>query len=721
MEKTRVASSVQEAVVSNKKRALENERLLTPELMGLSTNMVSMATGVSASRGQMEGGQAAQTLVLNNPDYPRTYTCVEQEMAKYTFAARARFDAEVIGVVNRFHTGMTRDSFISNPYSVAIVRNLEKRGNHFDLIDIPSYYSYHNNFGYMTVKKPALSKIRRPGRPHLNKGEVLVDSPGVGPEGFYRRGLLTKLCYLTSPYVTEDGFWASYEWCDRAAATGIGEIFVTVPKGHYLLPINGTPDNPKFLPSLGEPIRPDGMVLCTREADPILDLWNLTPEGMREVDLTFDEPKYIEGSCRNATVINLEVYLNEQEMSQVQPVMLDQYGQEIPNQLMQIWQEHKRYSADIVKIAEQIEAECPPNRRPNYSGRLSEEIERALHIMAYKNPKPIRYQNHGTSIPTATIRITYKYDIIPEIGSKIAGDFGDKGVLCRKTPGSHMPLDMYGTQAELVSHANATINRMISVRLDDNYLGAQCILREKEIRELYNAGRWEDAFKIISRFYEVATPRAFKQKFIPYMTTPERRKRHVESVVNGHIMLELKHNDFPNHIYLTEALEAEWPYEKGPVLFTDTRGVRRKTKVPVMIGTSYIRVLEKTGHDWGAVDSPSRQAHGIAAKISHRDRHARPYRKQPYRYGEAEIRPLIALAGEDFAADLLDRSNNPKASEEIYERIMEADRPSDMPFVLDRKKLPVGSSVTHQYLNNAIYTAGARFNRIIADKKGGKR
>lgn len=717
MDLTRVSSGTKESL-SKKKKALENERLLTPELMGLSTNMISGATGVSASRGQMEGGQAAQTLVLNNPDYPRTYTCVEQEMAKYTFAARAEFECEVVGVVDRFHTGLTRDSFVTNPYSTVVVRDLTRRGNHYGLIHVPSYYSYHNNFGYMTVPKTAARKIRR-NKPHLEKGETIVDSPGVGPEGFYRRGLLTKLCYLTSPYVTEDGFWASYEWCDSAIATGIGEIFLTVPKGHYLLPTYGTKENPKFFPTLGEKIRPDGMVLCTREADPILDIWNLTEEGLRDVDLTFDEPKYIEGSCRNATVINIEVYVNEQEMSNIQPILLDELGQEIPNQLMEIWAEHQRYSSDLVKMAEELERSSPRDQKPQYSGRLSEELERAMHIMGYKNPKPVRYQNHGTNIPTATIRITYKYDIIPEIGSKIAGDFGDKGVLCRKTPGSHMPTDKHGNRADLVSHANATANRMIPVRLDDHYLGAQCLLREKEIRELYHDGKWREAFKILARFTEVATPRAYHDKFLPYMTDDIRRKRHVESVVNGHIMLEIKQNDFPNHIYLTEALEEEWPYDKGPLTFTNTRGVRKRTVNDAIIGTSYIRVLEKTGHDWGAVDSASRQAHGIAAKISHRDRHSRPYRKQPYRYGESDIRPFLAIMGEDFTADLLDRSNNPKASEEIFRRIIEHETPSDMQAVIDRKKIPVGTSVTHQYLNNALYTYGARFKRVISDKKGG--
>ena len=719
MDKTKVSSAVT-AALAEKKKALANELQLTPELMGLSTNMVSMASGVSASRGQMEGGQAAQTLVLNNPDYPRTWTCVEQEMAKYTFAARSPFTADVVGVVDRFHTGISRDSFITNPYTIAIVRNAEERGNKFDMIEIPSWYSHHNNFGYMTVPKPPLKKLRRPNA-RLERGDVLVDSPGNGPEGFYRRGLLTKLLYMTSPYVTEDGFWASYDWCDRAIATGIGEIFITVPKGHYLLPIYGTNDNPQFFPSLGETIRPDGMIICTREADPILDLFYLTQKGIQEVDLTFDEPKFIEGSCRNATVIDIEVFVNEQEMSQVQPTLIDDMGNEVPNQLIKIWNEHKRYSNDIIKIWEEIESNCPSNRPPSYSGRLTSEINKAMHVANYRSPKSVKFSNHGTNIPTATIRIKYKYDIIPEIGSKIAGDFGDKGVLCRKTPAEHMPLDKYGNRAELVSHANATINRMISVRLDDHYLGAQCLLREKEIRELWEEGRWKEAFEIARRMYEVVSPRAYREKFVPFMVTDERRKNHVKSSVEGHMMFELKQNDSPNHLFLTDALEREWPYDKGPVIFTTTRGQRKKTKIPMMIGTSYIRVLEKTGHDWGAVDSPARQAHGIAAKISHRDRHSRPYRKQPYRYGEAEFRPIAAIVGEDWAADVLDRSNNPKASEEIFTNIMEADRPSDIYQVIDRKKLPVGSSVTHQYLNNALYTAGARFQRRIVDNKGKKR
>lgn len=703
---------------------LPNDLEMTPELCGLSTNMISGALGSSASRGQMEGGQRAQTLVLNYPDNPLIYVGVEQEMAKYTFAPRLDFNAEVIASIDKYHAGLSRDSFQLNPHVGLIVKNIQERKPVYDYIDVPIYISYHNNFGYMLWKTDDYQKIRRPGA-HIMSGDVLAESPGVNKEGMYRYGRLTNVCYLTSTYVTEDGFWAADEWCEESIATGIGSITVTVPKNHYLLHIYGTKENPRFFPTLGEKIRPDGMVLASREHDPILALYQLTPEGMTEVDYATDEPKFIEGSCRNATVIDIDIVLNEQEMSQVQPVILDEDGNEIPNQLVQIWEERKRACNDLIDVAEEIYRQHP-GETPRFSGRFTFEVDRALHmterrhIYTKQKPKSIRFLHHGVPIPMCQIKITYKYDIIPEIGSKISGDFGDKGVICRKSPRADMPHDMYGIYADLVAHANATINRMIPIRLDNHYLGAQSILMELKIKKLWDEGRWQEAFDYVSEIYSVVCPRAKAESFDRFMTTNERKKNHIRAIVEDHIMFEIAQNDTPNYVRLTEALENRWPYKKGVVSFRSTRGTMKKTKVPVMIGRAYIRVLEKTGHDWGAVDSPTRQAHGVAAKIGHRDRNGRPWRKQPYRYGEAEIRSIAGIAGGEFASDLLDRANNPVVQEVINENIMNSEKPTDLYEAVDRKKYPIGQSVTHQYLNNALYVMGAHFVRKHTDKKGSK-
>lgn len=701
---------------------LPNEKQMSPELFGLSTNMISGATGISAARAQMEGNQASQTLVLNNPDYPRTYTCVEQNYSDYTFAARAETTLEIYGYADRYKTGMTKDSFQLNPYTVVIYRDLESRDISYGMMKVPIYFSYHNNFGYMGKTTPSYRKMRRPGA-SLDKNEVLMDSPGVGPEGFYRRGLLTKCCFLSSPYVAEDGYWVGDDWCKRAASTGISSIIAVLPKGHYLLNIYGTPEEPKYIPSLGEKIRPDGMLLCTREHDSILDLYQLTPEAFMEPDYTFDEPRFIEASCRNATVIDIDLAVNESEFQLIQPVLTDSDGNEIQNQISKLWEEKKRYSRDITDICDRLKSEAPRGRTVNLTPELNQELNRAMHVSMYRDrihgtPRNIIFDNHGTAINTVWIKITFKYDIIPEIGSKLAGDFGDKGVICRKTPTDWLPRDIYGTQSDMVVHANATFNRMIPVRLDDNYLGAQCILKENEIRRLYDEGNWREAFNVVAEFLKVATPRPYKEKFVKYFTTDERKKKHVESIYNGHIMLEIKQNDTPNLVELTAALEAAWPYKRGKLTFKSTRGITKTTMYPGIIGTNYVRVLEKTGHDWGAVDAAKRQAHGLAAKIGHRDRHSRPYRQQPFRYGESEFRPIVAITEDEFGADLLDRANNPLVQEEIFTNIMESERPSDIYQIVDRKKNPIGSSVTHQYLNNALYCMGARFVRRRSNKKG---
>lgn len=711
------------------KTALENKLQIGPELAGLSTNLISGACGSSASRGQMEGGQRAQILVLNKPDYPETYTGVEQEYAKYTFAPRAPFDAEVVGSVNKYNEGLSAGSYRFNPCTLTILRDTTRRRPRYDLLEVPMYKSFHNNFGYMLQKRESYRKIYQQGA-ILRKGEVIADSPGVSKEGFYRYGKLTNMCFMTSAFVTEDGYWASNEWCDDAAATGIGFIIINMPKGSYLTHAYGTKDNPRYIPTIGEKIRPDGLVAALREYDPITAIHEMTPDGLREIDYTFDEPKFIEGSFRNATVIDIDVVLNEQELAAIQPTLLDENGNPIANQLNELWAEQRRAAKDLVELAKKCMNAHPEDNPPEFGGRMTEEVYNALHIcgeplVTYgdrgrnkERPKPIKFMNYGTPLASGYIKITYKYDVIPEIGAKIAGDFGNKGILCRKTPRSWMPLDHNGFYSDLVGHANAIINRMIPVTLDYHFLGAQSMVREKEIRELAEDGKWDEAFELISKVYSVVMPRAYRETFIPYMTTRERRINHVKAVLNNHLMYEIRQDDTPNYIQLTEALQKNFPYVKKPVEFTSVRGIRKRTKLPVMIGRLYIRVLEKTGHDWGAVDSPTRQAHGIAAKIGHRDRHSRSWRKQPYRYGEAEIRLIVGVVGAAFAADLLDRANNPTVQEEINRIIMEAKRPSDIHQIVDRKRFRVGESVTHQYLNNALYTMGAKFIRIHKDYEG---
>ncbi|UQT03206.1 DNA-directed RNA polymerase subunit beta [Serratia phage vB_SmaS-Totoro] len=131
---------------------------------------------------------------------------------------------------------------------------------------------------------------------------------------------------------------------------------------------------------------------------------------------------------------------------------------------------------------------------------------------------------------------------------------------------------------------------------------------------------------------------------------------------------------------------------------------------PVMIGDVYMMVLEKTGHDWSAVDVPKRQVHGVPTKVSARDKHNLPYRQSPLRFfGEAEIRNYSGILGGDWAADMLDRANNPKAQEAIWKQVIESETPTNLTFTINRQKIPVGNSLSLSYLNNAMYCNGAQF------------
>lgn len=691
------------------KAALPNDNQLDVRLMGVTTNTIAFAGGVSPSRMNMAGSQDTQRLVLNKPTRPRFYTTAEHELGRFTFKIEAESDFETLGTVDKFSTGAINGTHQYNPSTLILVRDLNEPGFQMDMIEVKRSCSYHNNFGFTyKINEPLLRRARTYGE-RIYKGDVFADSPAVTPEGYYCRGILTNISYITRSYVTEDGFEVSDEWCQRAASTGYSEIIFVLPRDHYLLNTYGTAAKPKYFPGPGDRIRADKLIMASRQFDDILGAVEMTPRGMMEVDYDFDELKFIEASCENAQVVDVDIYMNFDDPTQRQPFLMDE-GVEVKTQLDYLWEEKVAYYHKIVELHEQIKRD---NRGLpiTYSRQFHKELVKAMKISNFRNPKPIIFQNYGVEIPSVYIKIRFKYDIIPTLGHKLAGIYGNKGVICKITKKADMPLDQHGFQSDMNGHPFAIVNRMIPAALDDQYLNAQCMLREKQVREYIANGDRAGAWEHLVEFYKVAAPVWYDEKFEPFMRNNKKRQEHHLDVINKHPMFfRLRPGDEPTCIGLTKALEEAFPYPIGPVTFRSSSGRMIKTKNNVMIGASEIIMLEKTGHDWAAVDSPKRQVHGVTAKLNHRDRHSLPWRAQPVRFfGESEVRAYFGIAGPEWIADMLHRAGSPKDQEEIFRNIVEAERPSDLRSVIDREKFPLNTSLNQQYLYNSLYCAGARF------------
>jgi len=701
---------------------LENENQHHIELMGLATNLQNWKANISAPRLGMFGKQLPQALVVIGCTRDRFYAGTEVEYGKYTFKVKPAFHLEIIGVIEKFNIGYGLTSFKYNPRFTFIVRRTDGQ-REYDLIQLDRFCTHHNNFGFeYNINKDVLRKAQ-PGN-RLSPTDVLAQSPSLDENGIWRYGRLTPTVNLSSSFVTEDGFLASTEWCQLMKSKGTGTITVLVPKDHFLLNTNGDEENIKLFPGPGDPIREDGLVLAMRRYDDILGAVELSPREMMEVDYDFDEKVYIEAHTQNARVIDVEIWEPDGDVTQRQPVYYKD-GLVVEDSIQTFSRAQSEYYNGILEVYKGIVREHAREKREVQVTKRLQRLIRYATGVSKEIPFGPKFRTtlmrNGVALNQTQITIRYTYDVIPTIGHKFTGKWGDKGVLCKLRPRSEMPTDQYGVVADLVRAPNITINRMNPPVLFEQHYNFSAMRIEEQIREMIAENPvpsvYKEAYDLAMSFYEVVSP-LFYEKCVEFMgwNDPRHHKRHVDGIVKSGVYIWLPPITQNIGIEGIDQLETRFPAQYGPVTFYDDEGKLRRTKDRVMIGANYIIALEKTGHDWSAVDAPRRQVHGVPSKMSQRDRYQLPWRFQSIRFfGESEVRSYAGIVGGEWVADMLDRDNNPEVQYQIYRKIVASEDPTNLDMVIDRNVYPIGSSLSIGYMNNHLYCAGAEFKYLDVD------
>ena len=286
-----------------------------------------------------------------------------------------------------------------------------------------------------------------------------------------------------------------------------------------------------------------------------------------------------------------------------------------------------------------------------------------------------------------------------------------KGVVCSIWPDADMPVDSAGNRAELMMDGDSTIKRMNVGRLYEHWVNACSRDVGNRVRQhLANGTTIEEAWEYLLSYYRTVSPLmgdAFDRG--EYEGTPE---FHVQKVVQNGVGLWIPPDNPANPIEMVKLTRDYFPPTFGPV----TYGGGIVTRRPVLIGSLYMLVLEKTGVDWSGVSSAKLQHFGIPARVSNADKYATPGRNNPVRIlGEAEIRLLNAVVGSDVSADLLDQANSPTTHKVIVNRILTADKPTNIQRILDRKETPLGKSRSNLFVRHILECAGIEFVREIDD------
>src|SRR5690606_21759772 len=103
---------------------------------------------------------------------------------------------------------------------------------------------------------------------------------------------------------------------------------------------------------------------------------------------------------------------------------------------------------------------------------------------------------------------------------------------------------------------------------------------------------------------------------------------HLRSVLLNGIYLWLPTNNPKPSAEIVRDLKKHYPPVFGPIKYRGKSGREVVTKNPVLIGSIYVLLSDKTGGNWAAVASAKLQHFGTPAKLTNNDKYSAPGRLQ---------------------------------------------------------------------------------------------
>lgn len=653
----------------------------------------------SSSRVQMLGGHLGQALVIDGASPRRCFTGMERELGRFTFNVKMPANAEIIRVIDKYPRTIGPSSVKENPLSVIVYEDVESKM--VGIVTLPRWHCRHQHFGFRyKMKSNALNRLV-PGAT-IGKGTILADSPAVDDMGNYMIGTETEVAFMSVPGIIEDGVIVSKDYLKKLTTHGFESRVAVWGTRYYPLNLYGTDTEYKPFPDIGDRIREDGLLFALRQYDPLLGPVEMTPKALREPDFTFDRLTYAEPGAKV-----IDVNIRRQIMNGPPPTPV---GMEV--------QTNKYYTAQLQFYRNLLDTYNELKRRRKETLKITEEFHRLLveALIYTSEPGKIKAKLIHQRMPLDDwrVEVTFDYEIVPTVPFKVTDFHGGKGVICAVWDTEDMPVDEHGNRAECIMDGDSTIKRMNIGRLYEQYINATSRHVTDKIKEWMANPTPENvdkAWQYVLGYYKILSPRMYDLITGPsYGETP---RGHLDAIVRPGSQGVRVWMPTDNPAYspdIIEQLVKHYPIKITPVTYKGRSGNVVRTVSPILIGSVYMMLLEKTGGDWSAVSSSKLQHFGIPARQTKFDKHSLPGRANPVRIaGESEVRLFAATIGGEATAELLEMSNSPQTHKHIYANILRAEKPTAIKNVVDRTQVPMGTSRALLFVHHALQCNGIEF------------
>ena len=706
---------------------------LAPQNVGCATSLSSWIANVSSARLYMFAGHLGQMVPIAKPSIRRNLTGTEREYGKYVFNHQFEEDVRIIDVIQKYGKfAGDSQSIMHSPSTTVVYENAYSR--EIGMMELTDYIKKHQSFGYMLRDTPLTNRVVP--KATFNKGDIIKQSPNVDSFGNWAYGIEVPMCFMSVPQIIEDGVVGCDSLVEAMAYDQIIEAVAGAGGKWILLNLYGDENNYKPCPDPGEKIKEHGVIMALRRWDPNLVPVLFTPKALMQIDYGFDKPIYGEPG---ATVLDVDVWWNGEHRNAQERLPVGTTDQ--------LFKYHNKAVQNAKQLLETIDRLYSERREDlvlskeltrkvaEAYARVKAPVNRGGKIHKYPNSskflgqQKLSYIYKRSTLDDWRISVKYIYRSVPNVGSKMTGCHGNKGVFVEIKRDHEMPLDEWGRRAWMIQDGDSAVKRMNPACTYEPYVDSAKWHCHRQLVALAAAGKYDEAFEYVMGFYKTGFPEHYQYTLDYLSSLPEAKRAEAKAY---HLQSILSHTDPQMHGLYTllpsnsEVIGAEqirrlknsiYRPPRGPVTYTDTTDRVVTTKRPVRVGAAYILLLEKTGDDWSSVSSPKLQHFGIPAKLSRADKLFTAGKETPVRFlGEDEVRLILNFANPELAYELLDQTNSPLVHKNAVRHLLTADKPTAITgSIVDRAVAPRGMNRATTFVKHLISCGGIK---VITDRRG---
>jgi DNA-directed RNA polymerase beta subunit len=685
---------------------------IKPEFLSIS-GINSFCPNTSSPRGVMDSHHFSSHLPLINPDKKLIQTGIEYELGKYINDVKADHDCIVKALVPRY------PELGQNIPSYTLLVEYEKNDHiYIDYIEVKTFDSYHSVFGYKLTPTEEFANIGF--NSPIAKDTILSKTESLNDAGTYDYGLNTNVAFMSHPSVSEDGFVVSESFIERCKFRTVTKRVININKNTIPINLYGDENVFKFIPSIGDPVRQDGLLCALRERNDWFSISDLSDENLMEPDMVFDTLTYVNTDSKVIDIKVTKGTYNKPEFSSKITEQLDDYFiklqsyyQNLVGKFEQIMNEKKTIYGDNVEI--------------HVSPKLHRLITDSMIKIQTVQSNKIRLEHRRLPIDQYRVEVTIESIVRPNHGYKLTDIHAAKGVICKILPDDAMPVDKNGNRADIITDPTSTISRMNIGRNYEAYLGATSrdnrnylinYLTLKHGDNYLNTIDQSDLIffkEYIGGLYALINP-----DMVEFLNSlnDEELMYHFREILTDDLYLYYPVNNKINIVDVIESIEkSKYKPLNDKVTYIDDFGRSVETKEDIRIGKFYVMLLEKIANTYSAVSSSKVNNFGFPIKGGAIDKHKYPHSLTPTKtLSETETRIITSLSNPELISDLVDLTLNPISHKLLIKHILESEKAFDPEFNIDRTVIDYGQTKSLMMLKHIFNAYGLDYKYVSEDE-----